>query len=410
VLYVPLRMSIAVPHLLPSADGAFERWRGAGELRPERVGSPVEMGRARAVVGLPATCCRSFGLRLPRVAESELADVIEAQLEKRGLLGAGAEGSYEAYEVAETAGGMVIWSVDVLRGEVPAELALVSAEGFVASARLTPPPPGHLAIYAERGRLVGSVSHGGQLVHAQVLGPLEMEVEEVARNVGFLLAGLHYRGLIGAGEVKRLLAWGTLPPGVVSSCGTALGLEVAREDRPRPQVPPRSGVGGLVPPAVLAARARARAIKRGIFYAVSGAILYVCGAVVASATVAAKEAELAELRTRVEQTTAPAAAMRETSERWRALEPAVSPKRIPVMIFAAVTDSMPETGLQLDRFELRTTEVRLQGRARDAQVAYQFLEDLKERASLDRYRWDMREAPRVGENNIATFEIRAGLP
>ena len=57
--------------------------------------------------------------------------------------------------------------------------------------------------------------------------------------------------------------------------------------------------------------------------------------------------------------------------------------------------------------EFRTSgkSIRIQGRARDVQLAFNFENDLKANEAFAAYEWNMPQ-PRVEQNNTATFDIQ----
>ena len=72
-----------------------------------------------------------------------------------------------------------------------------------------------------------------------------------------------------------------------------------------------------------------------------------------------------------------------------------------------VTSVMPPSGIVLRKFEPKTTEIEIRGEARDAQTAFQFLEDIKKHRNLGRYEWSMPQ-PSVREKT-ASFRAQGKL-
>ena len=94
-----------------------------------------------------------------------------------------------------------------------------------------------------------------------------------------------------------------------------------------------------------------------------------------------------------------------TEQRWRELEPAIDLRYYPLVQLNEVTKAMPGSGVLLREFETRGTSIFVRGAAKDVQMAFTLVEDLKKSPELSVYEWNMPK-PKVESNSSATFEIQ----
>jgi hypothetical protein len=96
----------------------------------------------------------------------------------------------------------------------------------------------------------------------------------------------------------------------------------------------------------------------------------------------------------VDETTTPAAQVRKTADMWKSLSPAIEPKLYPMVLLSEITKLMPPSGIVIRRFQIKDNSIDIQGEARDAQTAVQFMEDLQKHSVLSRYTWS-KPSPNV---------------
>jgi len=97
-------------------------------------------------------------------------------------------------------------------------------------------------------------------------------------------------------------------------------------------------------------------------------------------------------------------ALRSTSQRWRALEPAVLPETYPLEILYRCTKLLPEEGVRFVNYDQSQDRVLISGEAKNALAALQYIEALKKSAELDAYVWEM-PSPVLLPNESAQFRI-----
>jgi hypothetical protein len=140
--------------------------------------------------------------------------------------------------------------------------------------------------------------------------------------------------------------------------------------------------------------------QRYIRYALMAAGLYASLAFFGFAYLQSQDQKAIRLAVEVDETAPAAAAVKRTAERWKALAPAIETYRYPLVQLNDVTSLMPPSGIVIREFEAKTAEIEIRGEARDAQTAFQFLEDIKKHRNLGRYDWSMPQ-PSVKEKTAA---------
>lgn len=398
----------AASFLLPDAELSWKLWRTLAAGKSEVVVSPAECrdGSRPLVIGLPATACRTVGLMLPTADPALLPPMIETQLEKRGIHVQTAPVPNFAWHVIAQGGGQTFVSVDVLAHPFPADLVVPNAVNYTPALRLAALPPNDLAVVEEQGLIVLAANQGGKLWHSHVLGFSEMPVSDLAREIELATLALEaqegfgvVRGVMLVGERLGQLK-GELKKYLTVPMETPAALPANRALNP-------ASLPKLLPVQVFDAQ-RARETRRRIL---SG--LFLTGVMYALIFAFGwwylrdLEQQAGTLEGSVSITRGPAAEVKATAQRWRALEPAIDVQRYPMVQLSHITGLMPPSGVVLKKFEAKPTEIELRGDARDLQTAAQFLEDLKGHPKLGRFTWEM-PTPDM-KNKVATFRIQGKL-
>lgn len=383
--------------LLPSPDASWRLWKPRATSADRSVDTPseVQVKGKPLVVGLPATACRSIGLILPNADHAVLEQIIITQMERRGLkLVGGADRNFRWHLLAQTASSATV-SVDALVDPFPETLALTQASDYTAALRLQSLPAGQIVITEEQGSLVLAAGFQGRLYHSHIIAPsISMALEDMVQEI--TLARLTLEADLGeslfSGVVLVGQTWDKL---LVESLQEMSGMTI----RTVPQLPPNSDLDTQSWPKLLPAvvrEAQRSASRRGKLtrFLVLGGLLVVSLLFLAFAYLRSQEIHAAELQTSVDATNEPAAKVRKTADMWKSLTPAIESKRYPMVLLAEVTKLMPPSGIVIRRFQLKDNEVDIQGDARDAQTAVQFMEDLQKHPVLSRYTWS-KPSPNV---------------
>ncbi|MFZ4767304.1 MAG: PilN domain-containing protein [Roseimicrobium sp.] len=398
----------AATFLLPDAELTWGLRKSLSGGKVEQVDSPAEC-RADSkgiVVGLPATACRTLGLILPTTDSSLLPAMVEAQLERRGVHLERAPAPNFAWHLLGQSGGQSFVSVDVLLHPFPAELVMKHAANYTSALRLLSLPVQDLVVVEEQGLLVLAASHQGKLWHSHVLGFSEMSPVELAREVELTRLSLEaqdgfgvVRALMLVGErlgalkseVRKYLAWPIETP---VSLPASRHFDVTKLPK-------------LLPQQVFAAQASREGRRRLASILALTAVLYAVLVAFGWWYLGTLQEAADALEKSTAVTREPAAEVKRTAQRWRALEPAIDAQRYPMLQLSHITGLMPPSGLVLKKFEAKPDAIELRGDARDLQTAAQFLEDLKKHPKLGRFTWQM-PTPDM-KNKIASFKIQGKL-
>ncbi len=391
--------------LLPAPDATWRVWKprttGSGEA-VETPGAVSNQGKP-LVVGLPATACRSVGLILPNADHAVLEQILITHLERRGLkLHGGAVRNFRWHLLTQSASTATV-SVDVLAEPFPQDLALTQASDYTAALRLVSLPSGHLIITEEHGSLVLAAGYQGKLYHSHLFAPASAPAEDIAQEV--ILARLSLEADLGQGSFNGLtlvgLSWDRM---VMDSLANLTGLPVQQLG----QLPPNADLDSrnwtrLLPASVQAAQAGKARRAKLIRFGTLAALLFVALAFCAAAYLQFLERAAAQLGAAVDTTAKPAAQVKKTAERWKALSPAIEPKMYPMVLLSEITKLLPPSGIVIRQYEIRGNEIDIRGDARDAQRAFQFVEDLQKHPVLGRYTWT-KPQPTMRDN---TAQFRA---
>jgi len=396
--------------LLPAPDTNWRVWKpkaSSADATVETPGSVNAHGKP-LVIGLPAAACRTVGMLLPNADHEVLEQIIITQLERRGMKPTGGEARDFRWHLLTQNASTATVSVDVLADPFPADLALTQASDYTAALRLVALPNGHVVITEEHGALVLAAGHQGKLYHSHIFAPAAAGAEDIAQEI--VLSRLALEAEMGLGSITGIALVGVSWDRQISAALEALtDLPV----RVITQLPPNSDLDTrtwtkLLPASVRTAQASAARRGRLTRFGILGGLLFVALAFFAFAYLRFQERTAAELKAAVEATAAPAALVKKTAERWKALAPAIEPKQYPMVLLAEMTKLMPPSGIVIREFEVKGNEIDIRGEARDAQVAFQFVEDLQKHSVLGRYTWT-KPQPTVREKT-AQFRAQGKAP
>lgn len=392
--------------LLPAPDASWRVWKPRSAAPGDAVENPADLTDAAKplVIGLPATACRTLGMVLPQSEPAVLEQMIVAQLEKRGIRAMSDLGNNYRWHQLGATGPFAVASVDVLADPFPDHLALPQASDYTSALRLAQLPAGHLVVIAEQSELVLAANYQGKLYHSHVFAQQGADAADIASEVA--LARLSLEAQPGFGSVTGLTLVGTWDKALATSLRESLDLPVEIV----PQLPPSRqetrGWAPLLPTAVRRAQIARVRKKKLIRIAVLSVALYATLAALSLAYLQFQQRTFARLSGEVAATTPAASAIRQTANRWKTLSPALEPSRYLLVQLNNVTSLMPPSGIVIRKFEAKTDSIEIRGEARDAQFAFQFLEDIKKHRTLSRYEWTM---PRPEVKKSASFRIQGKL-
>ena len=394
--------------LLPAPDAAWRVWKPRASSPGDAVDHPSSFTDTSKplIIGLPASACRTIGLILPQSEDSVLEQMISAQLEKRGIKGSTDLGRNFRWYQLGAAGPLAILSVDVLADPFPDQLAVPHAADYTAALRLSQLPHGHLVVVEEQGDQILAASFQGKLFHSHIIGQQSGDIPGLAQEI--LLAKLSLEAQQGFGTISGVTlvgSWDGTTPAELGAA-TSLPVEMTAQLIQDAKLDTRSWTS-LLPPVVresqFAAKRRRKFIRIGMLSSIAVAALAFLG----FSYLQIREQKATALAEEVEKTAPAAAEVKKTAEHWKALAPAIEQNRYLMVQLNDITSVMPPSGIVIRKFEAKTTEIDIRGDARDAQTAFQFLEDIKKHRNLGRYEWSMPQ-PSVKEKT-ASFRAQGKL-
>ena len=394
--------------LLPAPDAAWRVWKPRASSPGDAVDHPSSFTDTSkpVIIGLPASACRTIGLILPQSEDSVLEQMIIAQLEKRGIKGVTEHGRNFRWHQLGAAGPLAILSVDVLAEPFPDQLAVSHAADYTAALRLSQIPAGHLVVVEEQGDAILAAGYQGRLFHSHIIGQHSDNLPDLAQEI--VLTRLSLEAQQGFGVVTGVTLVGSWDGKSQAELAAATGLpvEISPQLAKDAKLDTRDWTS-LLPPIVresqLAARRRRKLIRISVFASLVLAALAFLG----FSYLSIQESRAAALAEEVDKTAPAAAEVRKTAEHWKALAPAIEQNRYLLVQLNDITSLMPPSGIVIRKFEAKTTEIEIRGEARDAQTAFQFLEDVKKHRNLGRYEWSMPQ-PSVREKT-ASFRAQGKL-
>ncbi|MBE7498524.1 MAG: hypothetical protein HS117_26595 [Verrucomicrobiaceae bacterium] len=397
--------------LLPAPDAAWRVWKPRGKSSDEAVDSPAEASHLAKplLIGLPASACRTIGMIVPQADIDLLEQIITTNLERRGLkLDHDAAGKNFRWHLLGQSAGQSIISVDILADPFPEALAAAEASDYTAALRLAQLPAGHLVVTEEQGDVVLAASHLGKLYHSHIFAQTPAGEDALALEI--TLARLAIEAELGEGCISGIALVGAgFDKAIADRLGQALDLPA----RVVAELPPSAdldtkGWTKLLPASVRAAQTARATRSKVVRWATLGVLLYLAVGFLAWTWLTMQERRVQELQAEVDDISEPAAAVKKTSERWKAYAAAVEHERYPMFLLAEITRLMPPSGVVIRRFEVNGNNVEVRGEARDAQLAFQFIEDFKKNKVLSRYTWT-NPRPEV-KGTTATFRAQGKLP
>lgn len=361
--------------------------------------------RGDVLVGLPASTVSTFVVDLPPVDVGLHENMIHAQVEKRGLVGkAGTVFDYESLHRSERGEKFAVRVVT----DLPESLIVPSAAGYTTSAALRDLDSGTVILWRELGRLIVAISIEGSPAHFQVLSGRPEIGTAAAQEINLLLLGLRGEAIfetypprelvlamsdgaedVGAAEVAAFQAALSLPLRIQE------GAAVSRSGE---------GRGRLLPAAVVRARGKRRAAVRHTALLVAGLILYGVVGVWVWKDAQLTKREIASLEHRISIIEPDVERVQLAEQRWQALEPAFDKNLFPIVQLSRITAALPGSGVVVREYRTSGRTVRVEGQARDVQLANRLLEDLQRDEGFKNYDWSMPN-PKVEKNNTATFVI-----
>lgn len=393
-------------HLLRAVDGdEWELWDFSENRRANfvrRLSTPSEVP-GEMVVSLPAEYTITFPAWLATSDRAVIPEILQLQLEKRGLLSKNSGASAVDYRIIETRDNQTLAIATILQPEFPKELAFERVKRFEPSAYTFALPQNRLILWREQGRLTVAATRGPDAITVQVLGDCELS-ETAALELKCIALQLEAQGL--CERFLGITLWGKFTVEESERVERQLGLKVTRDAVPPPNLPQIRSK--LLPPEVSAlheSRRRRRRIRSGIGLL---AAVYVLGVIGFIGYIFWQRHLANELRLHILEQAPTVAAIQGTAERWRQVELAVDPKLYPVEVLYQVAGLLPHDGLRLTAVEMQSGKVVIHGEASTSPATFKFAEDIKAKPDLQMFTWQMA-SPILRPDGRAEFTIE-GVP
>ena len=392
--------------VLPGDETGWEVWR-FGEKRSrqsglERLGE-LPPSVKKVAIGLPARSCTTFAVALPRVEPAMLPEMAFAQIEKRGLgLGGRQETVYAHHVLRDSEEGLAV-SVDVLPSDFSEDLCLRKAVRYTAAARFFRLPDQKLVLAREQGGYVMHAGIHGKLAFSQLMTAGNELTPAFAQEIILTLVSLEGSGLLP--EMTGVEAWCNLPPQGEALLRELLPVPLTVAHRPRPERELAEEASGRMLPARVREEQKREEKKGRIRTGILAlAAIYVLAGVVLTIHNQMQRRSADDLDALIGSRRDKVKFVQASITRQRALEPAYNKRFYPAVQLSSVARIMPPSGIVLQKFSTQGQTVRLEGLAREPQLAFQLKEDLEKAADFAGYSWDMAP-PRMNQNNSAAFRL-----
>jgi hypothetical protein len=387
--------------LVRCMNGNWELWNFPASKRAQfvrRLENPKAAG-GQVIVALPLRQTVSYATWVPTADREVVPEMVQLQLEKRGLVQKQNAASSLDVRILEVQEERALVLAIVLLPDLAPELAIENAVRFEPEPYTLPIPQDRLIIWRERQRLAMTISRGRDPIHFQVLSTEEVSDESV-NEIRCILLQLESQHLIN--ELLGLAIWGEFTDEEVERLQQGLALKTFRESVPPPSLP--ATASKLLPAqvSVLHEKARRRRRIRRLFAAAAG--IYLLGILGIIAYIFWQQSRISQLQNQLTADLPTVTAVQGTADQWRKVEWAVDPKLYAVELLNQVASLLPEQGMRLTAFQIEKGKVIIRGEASTAAGAFKFNEDIKQNAALKIFQWEMK-SPSLRPDGRAEFII-----
>jgi hypothetical protein len=387
--------------LVRCMNGNWELWNFPASKRAQfvrRLESPKAAG-GHVIVALPLRQTVSYATWVPTSDREVVPEMVQLQLEKRGLVQKQNAASSLDVRILEIQEERALVLAIVLLPDLAPELAIENAVRFEPEPYTLPIPQDRLIIWRERQRLAMTISRGRDPIHFQVLSTEEVSDESV-NEIRCILLQLESQHLIN--ELLGLAIWGEFTDEEVERLQQGLALKTFRESVPPPSLP--ATASKLLPAqvSVLHEKARRRSRIRRLIAAAAG--IYLLGILGIIAYIFWQQSRISQLQNQLTAELPTVTAVQGTADQWRKVQWAVDPKLYAVELLNQVAGLLPPQGMRLTAFQIEKGKVIIRGEASTAAGAFKFNEDIKQNAALKIFQWEMK-SPSLRPDGRAEFII-----
>jgi Fimbrial assembly protein (PilN) len=387
--------------LVRCLDDDWELWSFPASKRAQFVrhlGSPKQAG-GETIVALPLRYTVSYATWVPTVEKEVVPEIVQLQLEKRGLVQRQNAPSTLDVRVLESKEDKSLALATVLLPELGPELAFEKAKRFEPIPFTLPLPQDRLILWRERQRLAITVTRGRDPIHFQVLSTEEVS-DEVINEVRCVLLQLESQRLLH--DLLGLAVWGDFTDDEIDRLQKGLSLKVFRESVPPPNLP--ATASNLLPPevAVLHEKAKRRRRIQRLIAAAAGIYLFCILGIIGY--IFWQQSRIAQLQNQISAELPTVKAIQNTADQWKKVEWAVDPKLYAVELLHQVASLLPPQGMRLTAFQIEKGKVIIRGEASTAAAAFKLHQNIKQSPGLKLFQWDMK-SPSLRPDGRAEFII-----
>jgi len=388
----------------PAAAG-WQKWEqdeaGAWTMAGEAPEMSALHPSAGALVAVPVRRAFSLAVWVPADDPSLFGDLVYTQLELRGLAGRTRETTSFAWQEITREGQEVLIQAVVLPPHLAPQYWHGEVTEYAVSPSCLPLAPDAVSLWEEDGGWVAAVTRGDKLLHFQTMGgtspdssmALEVWMMLAPLEAGRMLRGVH-RAVVytpGGAAAIDLREW-----------TEAGGLPVESKPLPPPVKPPPELA--CVPLPVREVRTAKQAGARRQRIALIAAAAYFLVVLALAANTLWLHFKARGLQAAIDRDAAAVAAVRQTMQRWEAMQPALNPLGYPLEVLFQTARLLPEDGVRLTLFQTSLDRVVVAGEASTLQAAQRFQEDVRTNPELALYDWTV-ENPKPLATGSARFQI-----
>jgi hypothetical protein len=355
------------------------------------------------VLGLPVSAVIAQRFRLPSVDQAEFPEMIRLQIEK--LLPFPAEELTSDFElIGQSENESVVSAVAISnerlaevasplldRGYIPRQVTVYAAQRASTYA----PKGNALLIYPEGEMLVYAMTENGKLSLARAIerngDQLQLELPQLRLSAELQGIDASFPNVLLDETCYELR---DTVQGILASPTEIVGIEL----------PPAPVKLNLLPESW---RRRRSQLMRQLEWRkrlvwIGGA--YVAVIVLLFAYLGLLRFQLGRFDRRIAHDAPETDFVRATEAKWKALAPAIDPHYYPVEILEHLFESLPSADVHITAYNQSARQISVDGEAKTAALAYDFIEKIKKNSELRVFQFDMA-APRILPNNHAQFRL-----
>lgn len=381
--------------------GVFPAQRESEDPQAEEKQLGANVG---VVVGLPARQVLGLPLWLATDDASLFADMVQLQLEKRGVTQTPLPPHRLQIRTVVKETGRTLVLALVLSEPCAEEILATGARAFEPSPFTYPLSENSLVFWKEQGQVVMAYRRGAQLAYLHAFTHAEVTEALTTELTCVLMPLMQDQVLV---DLKKVFAWGAFTSREVSLLTEALEFPV--QGGPRPGMVLPGEASPFLPEAVVQRRETKRRNQRmkriGLLLAACYLVFlsFVLGQfLMMKFQVMQGEQKLAKNAPEVQR-------LSEARDTWLKVESSIDPQFYVSELLLHAALSLPPTGVRWTEFNIEPGAVTLRGEAKSFREAQVYFQDIQKRESLMTYNWHLGDQ-KVLADGRATFQITGKSP